>query len=133
MNEVREHVRRARHLQAPRDSLGVPEPEPGMVRNTKALMLCSLLALATGLALGSRLAPVTGDVATPPMQPSARAGLLDDWNGRVWRAEPAADAPPSDALPRDALAQASEPTGLEGDRQPRMPRMSRETMARPSR
>lgn len=123
----------ARSVQMRGASLEVPEPEPGMVRNPRTLMVCSLLALATGMALGSRLAP--GPEAVAPHVQLALDDRIEAW---AWRPRPAAlsaDVPASTAIAVDA-AQAGTSvadTGLEGARHPRTPRMSRETMARTAR
>jgi hypothetical protein len=102
-----------------------------MVRNPRTLMVCSLLALATGMALGSRLAPMLADAgATPAVE------RIESWS--PWtRSDASADVRHGDSIAVDAQALAvdrpAEVAGLEGVRHPRMPRMSREQMARTAR
>lgn len=107
-----------------------------MVRNPRTLMVCSLLALATGMALGSRLAPMLAGAdagATPAVE------RIESWS--PWtRSDASADVRHGDSIAVDAQAPAADgpslpakAAGLEGDRHPRMPRMSRERMARTGR
>ena len=105
-----------------------------MVRNPRTLMVCSLLALATGMALGSWLAPSAD--GTPPRASfaPALADRLAAWQGQAWtRVDPAVDALRVNAVPVEADAPTPATGGIEGERQPRMPRMSRETLARAAR
>lgn len=98
-----------------------------MVRNPRTLMMCSLLALAMGLALGSQIAPTTANVAAAPAAVPPLAERLE-----AWVRPQAAVATPSLA-PLEATTDAAPDPTLEGGRQPRMPRMSREALARPMR
>jgi hypothetical protein len=94
-----------------------------MVRNPRTLMMCSLLALATGLALGSQIAP-TAVALTPATRPlPALAQRLQAWG----RPDTPMVAPR--ALPPLVATDDLDPT-LDGERQPRMPRMSRDALAR---
>lgn len=105
-----------------------------MVRNPRTLMVCSLLALATGMALGSWLAPTADGTTAGAAFAPALADRLAAWQGQAWtRTEAAVDAPPVNAIPVEADASVPATGGIEGERQPRMPRMSRETMARVAR
>ncbi|WP_133477644.1 hypothetical protein [Cognatilysobacter segetis] len=104
-----------------------------MVRNPRTLMVCSLLALATGMALGSRLAPGASDAAADGWMTPALADRLAAWQGHRWaRPAVAVDGPAGNAITVD-IDTAPEAAGLEGGRHPRMPRMSRDTMARAAR
>jgi len=96
-----------------------------MVRRPRPLMVCSLLALAMALALASRLAPGGSMVAAMPSRVPV-ATDVPGWTMRGWDAplpaEPAASGAPADAA-----------IGLDGHRQPRSPRMSREALERTTR
>ncbi|TZF88278.1 hypothetical protein [Cognatilysobacter lacus] len=103
-----------------------------MVRNPRTLMMCSLLALATGMALGSWLAP-SGNAVAPTQVPTLLPQLLE----RLHAGEQSADAMPSrpTEAPANLAADAntSSDSGLEGNRQPRMPRAPRDASERPMR
>lgn len=92
-----------------------------MVRNPRMLMMCGLLAAATGLALGSR-PPVPAD---GPLGSALLAALVPGfglWAAQDWTAPRAIDAPASAAAAGDAPAV---PIDLEG-RHPRRPRSPRD-------
>jgi hypothetical protein len=102
-----------------------------MVSNPRTVMMCGLLVLAAGAALGSRLAPTArGDA---PAAVPAFAGWNWPWAGHEPVAGAAARAAGPTEAAVDTTADAVTAPGIEGDRRPRMPRMSRDTMARPSR
>ena len=89
-------------------------------------MMCSLLALATGLALGSQIAPTATDAA-PAVLPALGDRL------QAWVRHDAEPALPSTAPTIAAGPEISTDLTLEGGRAPRMPRTSREALARPMR
>jgi hypothetical protein len=107
-----------------------------MVRNPRTLMMCGLLALATGMALGSRIAPTATGLA-PAATPAFAQRVAASGGPWATREAPAyttaAPAPAPAETTVDTPLDAATAPGIEGGRQPRMPRMSRETMARPSR
>jgi hypothetical protein len=96
-----------------------------MVRNPRTLMMCSLLALATGLALGSQIAPAV--VGTPATRMPAFAERLHAWGVRQ---PDTAYAPPPTALPPIRDTDPTIDSTLDGGRQPRLPRASRDAQAR---
>lgn len=95
-----------------------------MVRNPRMVMLCGLLAAATGIALGSRIGPV----ATP--EPGlALFSIAPGLAGlRAWWPRTAQPTPPS-----VASRSIADGPSLEGDRQPRGPRRSHDQLDRTSR
>ncbi|GAB6195506.1 hypothetical protein [Lysobacter xanthus] len=88
-----------------------------MVRNPRTVMMCGLLVLAMGMALGSRVAPGPDVTATPAPGP----WLLEQVFGSPKSMRPA----PVAATPIDVAASADAP-GLEGHRHPRGPRSPRD-------
>jgi hypothetical protein len=116
----------AHGVQMARDSLGVPAREAAMVRNPRTLMMCSLLALATGLALGSQMAPSATDAMPSPALVPALAQRLQAWV----RPETGMAAPAIDPIQSAADDGTTRDPTLEGARQPRGPRMSREGSVR---
>lgn len=101
-----------------------------MVRNPRTLMMCSLLAVATGMALGSRMAPTAVDMAMGPAAMPRLAGRIEAWLQHDTSVVPPAAAPMVVAGQDDG---AHVDATLEGHRQPRGPRTSREGTARTAR
>jgi hypothetical protein len=95
-----------------------------MVRNPRTLMMCSLLALATGLALGSQLAPTVAGNSGDRVP--AFAERLHAWAAP----QPAAAYVPPAAMPALLDTDPTADNAAEGGRQPRMPRASRDAQAR---
>lgn len=103
-----------------------------MVRNSRTVMMCGLLAAAVGLALGSRVTVSgSGDAAVPSLLPWM-LGQLEDRAPAASRyvAPPAPVASPVSPWIRAADAG---PVGLEGHRRPRGPRIARDDTPRVAR
>ncbi|GAB1596975.1 hypothetical protein [Lysobacter claricitrinus] len=94
-----------------------------MVRNTRTLMMYGLLAAATAAVLGSRVMPAPRSDGSPLLALVPDLVGLGALETQVWKqATPGTVAPP---------VVADQP--LEGNRHPRGPRESRDTLDRPTR
>lgn len=99
-----------------------------MVRNTRVLMMCGLLATATAIALGGSAIPATrGEPAWSQVLAMLVPGL-GLWSTRNWVAEDVLRTRPAVITAPHAVAEEPFEDGAREPRQPREPREGRDAL-----